>query len=683
MKIRNIFVKIMLPMVFIVCLTAIAILAVIAGLFQGTYKERCQSDTEVSCSSISNYIESFMGKAYSLTEALAVSDAILTMDHDIQTPIVENTAKRNDFFELIYIQDMNGDQTARSSGELGNRANRWWFTLMLEKNQPFVSKSYYSVNTNMACASIFFPMIKEERTIGIFATDIKLSSLQSMTEEYSDLDSGKISFIIDGEGTVVAHPESSYFEELYNYKTLTRTVTKKDSKGNIMYDSDGNICTEEQPIEVSDEYSDMIQDVMSGNTGSCEITDHDIPYFASYTPVKLSGSSDSWSVITLQDKNKAFYALNKAAGMGIVVAVIAVIAALILIFFIARTITIPIKLSNDRLKKLSEGDLSSKVPDVSGRDESAQLLNNLNITIASLKEMIGKINLAVSEIAGGDFTQTISSDFQGEFNSLVSSLNVVSESVRDTMLKINNCANQFLNGLNTFDETAQSLADGTNNQASAVEELSTTLSGISGRITENAENSNHANHMMDSMQSEIQKTNKDLGHLSDSMSVIESDSEEIRSITKQMQDIASKTNLLSMNAAVEASRAGEAGKSFAVVAGEIRALAEQCAVAASETEELIERTRKNVESGMSGLNLTVSSIKTVSQDSSAITRLIENISAATMEQSEAISQVSNALSQISDVTRNNSDAATRSAETSLNMKEQAGELKKLLRNYKY
>ncbi len=683
MKIRNIFVKIMLPMVFIVCLTAAAILVVTESLFQDTYKARCQSDTEISCSSISNYIESFMGKAYSLTEELAVSDAILTMDHDVQTPIVEGTAKRNDFFELIYIQDMKGDQTARSSGELGNRANRWWFTLMLEKNKPFVSKSYYSVNTNMACASIFFPMIKNEKTIGIFATDIKLSSLQSMIEEYSDLDSGKISFIIDGEGTVVAHPESVYFEELYNYKTLTKTVTKKDAKGDILYDSEGNICTEEQPIEVSDEYSGMIKDVMAGNTGSCEITDQGTPYFASYTPVNLSGSSDSWSVITLQDENKAFSSLYKATGMGIFVAVIAVIAALILIFFIARTITTPIKLSNHRLKKLSEGDLTSKVPDVNGRDESAQLLNNLNITIASLKDMIGKINLTVSEIADGDFTQTISSDFQGEFNSLVSSLNIVSESVRETMLKINNCANHFLSGLNTFDEAAQSLADGTSSQAGAVEELSATLSGISGKITENAENSNNANHMMDSMQSEIAETNKDLEYLSTSMNAIEANSEEIKSITKQMQDIASKTNLLSMNAAVEATRAGEAGNSFAVVAGEIRALAGQCAVAASETEDLIEKTRKSVEDGMSGLNLTVSSVKKVSQNSSMISGLIGNISSATMEQSEAISQVSNALSQISEVTRNNSDAAARSADTSLNMKEQAGELKKLLKNYKY
>lgn len=683
MKIRNIFIKIMLPMILIVCCSAAAILSITEQLFRDTYESQCKTATYNSCSSISQYVESFMSKAYALTEELAVSDTILSMEHDLQTPIVEGTASRNDFFELIYIQDMNGDQTARSSGELGNRAGRWWFTLMLEKNEPFVSKSYYSVNTNMACASIFFPMIKDNKTIGIFATDIKLSSLQSMVEEYSSLENGQISYIIDGEGTVVAHPESVYFEELYNYKTLTKTVTKQDSRGNTMYDADGNIVTEEQPIKVSDEYSEMIADVMAGNTGSCEITNDGISYYASYAPVKLDGSSDSWSVITLQEKDKALSLLTRVNQNGMIVAVISVIAALLLISLITRSIVTPIKLSNYRLSKLSMGDLTSAVPDVKGKDESAQLLHNLNITIASLRDIIGEINSTVIKIADGDFTQTVSSDFQGEFNSLASSLNTVASSIRTTMHKINDCSNRFLDGLTTFDEAARSLADGTGSQANAVEELSASIRDISEKITENAKNSHTADEMMESVQNKIDKANIDLKDLIASMNAIEMNSKEINMITKQMQDLASNTTLLSMNASVEAARAGAAGKGFAVVAGEVRSLAAQCTNAATETAELIEKTRKNIENGMASLKITVDSIESVSKDSVTTSSLIQNISSATLEQSDAISQINTAINQISEVTKCNSATAAESAQTSLFMKKQAAALKELLEHYKY
>ena len=388
------------------------------------------------------------------------------MENAAQTPIVTGTAQRNDYFELIYIQDMNGDQTSRSTGELGNRANRWWFIQMKEENQPFVSKSYYSVNTNMACASIFMPLVKNNETVGILATDIKLASLQSLVEEFSDLDGGKIVYIIDGEGTVVAHPESVYYEELYNYKTLTRTVTQKDEQGNTLYDKDGNILTEESPIEVSQEYSDMIAAVMSGEQGYREVTDNGTAYYASYAPVKLEGVSDSWSVVTLQSKSKAMAVMNQVNKSGMVTVGIAVILSLVMIAFITRSITKPIKQCH---RRLSEGDLKSVVPEAGGKDESAQLLSDLNKTIGVLWDIIEKINSSVQKIAEGDFRQSASGGFEGEFNVLASSLLEIEGSISQTLHQINEYANQFLNELSTFDERAQSLADGTTSQASAVE----------------------------------------------------------------------------------------------------------------------------------------------------------------------------------------------------------------------
>jgi len=683
MKIRSIFIKIMLPMVLIVCLTGIAILSITGKMFSNTYEGRIKDQNNDSCHFIAQAVESFMNRAYTVTDELANNDAILTMDHDSQTPVVEGTAKRNDYFELIYIQDMKGDQTARSSGTLGNRANRWWFIQMLEENQPFVSKSYYSVNTGMACASIFIPLIQEGETVGILATDIKLATLQSLVEQSSDAETGKISYIIDGEGTVVAHPQSVFYEELYNYKTLTKTVARQDARGNTLYDAAGNILTEEQPISISEEYKSVISSVMSGKTGSAEITDSGIDYYVSYAPVKLDGYSDSWSVVTLQDKKQAMSPLNRVNQNGINITIIFIILALVLISLITQTIIRPIKLSHGRLRLLSEGDLTTVVPAVRGRDEGAQLLNDLNNTIAVLQDIIQKMNDSVKNIADGDYTKTISADFKGEFNVLASSLNKIVGSISQTMRQINSCANRFMDGLATFDEAAHSLADGTTGQASAVEELSSTLSGVSGKITQNAQNSQNADAMMLTVQDELSQSNADLETLIAAMDMIEENSKEINSISKLMQDIASKTNLLSMNAAVEAARAGEAGKGFGAVAFEVRSLAAQCNKAAADTSELIEKTRKNVQTGAESLRVMASSIQSVSQHSINTSRLISDISMATSEQAEAIRQITLALDQISQITQRNSSTATESAETSLRMKQQAKQLKELLSRYRY
>ncbi len=683
MKVRSIFIKVMLPMILIVFFTAVSILYITEQFFDSAYEKQIKAQNKDSCSFISQSVASFMSRAYTVTEEMANQDSIITMEHEIQTPVVEGVAERNDYFELIYIQDMNGDQTARSSGELGNRAGRWWFIQMLEQNKPFVSKSYYSVNTNMTCASIFFPLIQDGQTIGILATDIKLATLQSLVEEFSDSESGKISYIIDGEGNVVAHPESVYYEELYNYKNLTRTITKQDDNGNTLYDEAGNILTEECPITVSDSYKDMIESVMAGKTGFMEVTDGGISYYANYAPVELGGYSDSWSVITLQDKEKALSLMRQISKNGMLVTAFAILLASIIIALVTRSIVYPIKLSHRRLRQLSEGDLESVVPKVNGRDESAQLLADLNETIAVLRDIIQGINASVHKIAQGDFRKGISSDYRGEFNVLASSLTEIADSISKTLYQIHTYADRLLNELSSFDAAATSLADGTANQASAVEELSATLTDVSEKIMQNAENAKSVDGMMVSATESLEEGSRDLEQLAATMEMIERNSEEINTIIKVMQDIASKTNLLSMNASVEAARAGETGKGFAVVAGEVRELATQCGEAAVETADLIEKTRHNIQAGMKNLKVTVDAISAVSKKNTDTSRLIGDISTATAQQAEAIRQITGALQQISEVTQSNSEAASESAQTSIQMKGQAEQLKELLSSYQY
>lgn len=245
MKTKSIFGQLLFPMIAIVCVLALLLTGIIAAIFSKTYEDEISSRGRDKSQLVANDIATFLDGAYGVTEELSVNPSILTMETDVQNPILEDCVSRNSYLELLYIQGTDGMQTGRSSGELADRSTRWWFTQTMEEKKAFVSKSYYSVNTGMPCASIFFPMYRAEELVGVFAVDLKLDYLQGLIEQFSDVENGEYSFVIDGEGVVVAHPDSTQIEELYNYSLLTKTVSKKDSNGQPMMDADGAIITEE------------------------------------------------------------------------------------------------------------------------------------------------------------------------------------------------------------------------------------------------------------------------------------------------------------------------------------------------------------------------------------------------------------------------------------------------------
>lgn len=182
MKKTGIFRQLLFPMIAIVCALAICLTGIVVFIFVKSYESEIYGRSQDKSQLVSGEIATFLSGAYSVTQELAVNPSILTMETETQTPILEDCVKRNSYLELLYIQGKDGMQTGRSSGELADRSTRWWFVQTMEEQKAFVSKSYYSVNTGMPCASIFFPMYQDSALVGIFAVDLKLDYLQSLIE---------------------------------------------------------------------------------------------------------------------------------------------------------------------------------------------------------------------------------------------------------------------------------------------------------------------------------------------------------------------------------------------------------------------------------------------------------------------------------------------------------------------
>ncbi len=555
----------LLPMMAVVTLLAAVLVTMIVIFFTSFYEKEMQSRNKERAELLSESIRIFVDGAYNVAEELAVNPSILSMQTEQQTPILENCVARNPYFELLYVQGADGMQTGRSVGELADRSLRWWFLQTMESKKPFVSKSYYSVSTGMPCASIFFPMYKEDTIIGIFAADLKLDYLQDMMKEYSNTQYKEVSFVIDGEGIVVAHPDSVQIEEQYNYKTLMKTISKKDANGQVLKDANGDIVTEEQSFELSQEFQDVIQSVMAGGDGVGEISNQKKEYYISYAPISLKGESDSWSVITMQEKSSATALVNRMVLLLISIVLLFITAAAVVITILAKRLTEPIIRLNHLAGSVAEGDFSIRA-DENSRNELGMLSKSFNSMIAKISGVLNRLTAFSAEVVQSS----------GHLDDIERNIGIINESVhqisKGTEEQRQDAEQVLLRTSEMIEEFEQLMEQSRKVMADSEYAIEAGANGI-----KNIEELSRCNTItIEKMES----TYEMVMHL-------EEQSKQVSEIIDTMNQISSKIKLLSFNAGIEAARSGEQGKGFMVVAKSIGSLASDSAEATLNIEQII------------------------------------------------------------------------------------------------
>ena len=413
--------------------------------------------------------------------------------------------------------------------------------------------------------------------------------------------------------------------------------------------------------KMSDNIKSVVLDKGESYLGKVDIQGHS--HYTQYDPIigmnnNIVGAY--FSGFSSESTDKAISAVILITiGIAIVVAGIMVI----LVFTsTSKLVDKPLREVGNITDTMYRGHLS--VPDSQfhfNKDEMGDFAKKLTETKHTLSSYVNDISGVLNYMAEGDFTQSSSASYVGDFAPIGASFKKIEENLSDIIGNVNTAADDLFSGLGQIADGAQSLAEGTTTQATAVDELQTTINDISVQVERTADSAVEADGLSKTSSDKILQQNSETAKMMEAMEEIKEKANEVHKIISTIEDISFQTNILALNAAIEAARAGEAGKGFAVVADEVRNLAAKSAEAAGSTKALISAAIDAVTKGAQIAESNAENMKEVMEISEKTTAVISEITVAAKQQSESVKQVTIGINQISEVVQQNSATAEESA----------------------
>lgn len=438
-----------------------------------------------------------------------------------------------------------------------------------------------------------------------------------------------------------------------------------------------NIEREAQSDASLEELAALHAEMRQGKNGFGSFRDSTGDQFLAYAPV---GGTGGWSVAIAALKTD--YLADTYMGMIINVAVIlvSIFVSIIVALRLSANISVPMQACAKRMKLLVEGDLTSPVPQVRGRDETAELARSTAEMVSGLNTIINDIGYLLNQMANQnlDIQSSHHDDYVGSFQSILTSMRNLKLELSDTMRRINASAGQVSAASGQVSVGAQSLSQGSVEQASSVEELAATITEISDSAKKTAAAAEEAGTFVEQAGAQLTSSVEYVKELNMAMEKISKSSEEIGKIIGTIESIAFQTNILALNAAVEAARAGASGKGFAVVADEVRNLASKSDEAAKATKELIESSITAVAEGSQVVDKVTESLELTNSIAGNVTTKMGIVVEAVENQTTAIEQVTEGIDQISSVVQTNSATSQQSAAASEELSAEANSLKQLV-----
>ena len=402
-------------------------------------------------------------------------------------------------------------------------------------------------------------------------------------------------------------------------------------------------------VQLSGGNGDAAERITTGETGSTEFSVDGEKILAAFSPIR----GTQWALVIQIPKADYNHFINWAMTVSVLATLAGLAVSILMILRFARSISHPVRRVTDRMVALSDGDLHTEVLSLNTGDELEVMTKTLEATLASVNRYISDIQQVLTHVAGGDLRTEPQVDYMGDFALIRGSLCTITASMNETLLGFRAAADRLTDMAEQLSGQSVQLHQASLEQNQSAEELVHEVSHVKDRLADVTESSGRTRSQTEEITRRVQSANEQMAALSSAMDNISDNAQQITKIAKDIEDIAFQTNILSLNASVEAARAGAAGKGFAVVANEVKRLATKSAEAAQSATEMVNNTKAIIQTGVELTADTAGSLRAISDVSGQISAISDQLAAAVQGQETALAVMEERIAAISDIADRN------------------------------
>ncbi|MCL1813180.1 MAG: methyl-accepting chemotaxis protein [Treponema sp.] len=363
----------------------------------------------------------------------------------------------------------------------------------------------------------------------------------------------------------------------------------------------------------------------------------------------IGNSDQTWSIIVGSSETYVLRHVNEITRFTIIVAVISLLIAAIIAYFVLNSVTKPIVNVTQTLKDIAqgEGDLTRSIK-LNSKDEVGDLANYFNQTLEKIKNLVLNIRKEATNLSD------IGNDLASNMNETAAAVNEITANIQSikgrilnqsaSVTETNATMEQVVNNINKLDGLVENQTTNVAKASSAIEEMVANIKSVTVTLSNNAANVHSLREASEVGRSGLQEVAEDIQEIA-------RESEGLMEINSVMENIASQTNLLSMNAAIEAAHAGEAGKGFAVVADEIRKLAENSSEQSKTISNVLKKIKGSIDKITSSTENVLTKFEAIDSSVKVVSDQEDQIHNAMEEQGEGSKQILDGVGEVNEITR--------------------------------